>query len=118
MSTERFLQWVTPEGAIAGFLRLSLPSAACLQELHMPELPAGQAMIREVHVYGRTADLGQLGSAAQHRGLGRQLVERACEIAREAGYGSIAVISSVGTREYYRGLGFADGPLYQVRELQ
>lgn len=39
------------------------------------------------------------------------------ELAREAGFGRINVISSVGTRDYYRKLGFVDGALYQTREL-
>ena len=30
----------------------------------------------------------------------------------------LAVISAVGTRAYYRGLGFADGSLYQHRPLR
>ena len=103
---ERFLQWVTDENRIAGFCRLSLP---CEGE---------RAMIREVHVYGRVAGLGMSEEgAAQHAGLGKALVEQACRQAREAGYGSIAVISAVGTRNYYRGLGFEDAGLYQERSL-
>ncbi len=115
---ERFLQWVTPVGKIAGFLRLSLPDqsyvATCADEL---PIALGEAMIREVHVYGMAAQVGEAGDAAQHHGLGRALVERACELAREAGYARINVISAVGTREYYRHLGFTDHGLYQQREL-
>jgi len=75
-------------------------------------------MIREVHVYGRVAGLGSsTDGAAQHVGLGRALVEEACRLAREAGYAQIAVISAVGTRAYYRGLGFYDHGLYQLRPL-
>jgi elongator complex protein 3 len=77
----------------------------------------GEAMIREVHVYGRVAAIHKEGDSAQHAGLGRRLVERACEIAREAGYVRVNVISAVGTRDYYRGLGFKDNGLYQQREL-
>ena len=55
-------------------------------------------MIREVHVYGRVAGLHQRGQNAQHRGLGRMLIERACDIARENGYTAINVISAIGTR--------------------
>ena len=115
---ERFLQWVTPVGKIAGFLRLSLPDQSLVAE-SADELPiaAGEAMIREVHVYGMAAQVGEAGDAAQHHGLGRALVERACELAREAGYARINVISAVGTREYYRHLGFTDHGLYQQREL-
>ena len=115
---ERFLQWVTPAGKIAGFLRLSLPDQSLVAK-SADELPiaAGEAMIREVHVYGMAAQVGEAGDAAQHHGLGRALVERACELAREAGYARINVISAVGTREYYRHLGFTDHGLYQQREL-
>ena len=106
VSEEHFLQWVTDENRIAGFLRLSLPTER------------DEAMIREVHVYGRVAGLGaEAQGAAQHAGLGRQLVEEACRQAAEAGYGAINVISAIGTRGYYRKLGFVDGGLYQRRTL-
>ena len=54
---------------------------------------------------------------AQHRGLGRALVERAAARAARAGFADLAVISAVGTRAYYRKLGFRDAPLYQHRAL-
>ena len=119
---ERFLQWVDSGNRIAGFLRLSLPdpAAAAAWGDALPVAP-GEAMIREVHVYGRVARLGEDGASgyggAQHLGLGRALVSRACEIARNAGYRRINVISAVGTRGYYRKLGFEDGGLYQRKDL-
>lgn len=103
---EAFLQWVDGEGRLAGFLRLSLPDG----ETH--------AMIREVHVYGRVSRLHESKEGAQHSGLGRALVERACEIAAGEGRTRIKVISAVGTRGYYRSLGFADGRLYQEKRLE
>ncbi len=122
-TSERFLQWVTPEGKIAGFLRLSLPHPSATRQLcaelegEAPVAP-GEAMIREVHVYGRVEKIDHAGkSSAQHRGLGTQLVNRACELAHEAGYERINVISAVGTRGYYRKLGFYDNGLYQQRNL-
>lgn len=117
-TSECFLQWVTPSGRIAGFLRLSLPHAVYVRE-HAADLPigAGEAMIREVHVYGMATQLGEDGRAAQHLGLGRKLIEHACSLACEAGYTHVNVISAVGTREYYRHLGFVDKGLYQQREL-
>ena len=107
---EVFLQWVTPDNRIAGFLRLSMPNAD-YANAHATDLPinAGEAMIREVHVYGRVAGL--------HQGLGRMLIERACDIARENGYTAINVISAIGTRGYYRKQGFTDNGLYQQRSL-
>lgn len=103
---EAFLQWVDGEGRLAGFLRLSLPDGKT------------HAMVREVHVYGRVSRLHESKEGAQHSGLGRALVERACEIAAGDGRTSIKVISAVGTRGYYRSLGFADGRLYQEKRLQ
>ena len=165
VSSERFLQWVTPEGKIAGFLRLSLPKADAIAAARaeaenergaigstgceaMPfegkatshqasrditptsasaqaersahdsfPLAADEAMIREVHVYGAVAALGHASTGAQHTGLGRKLVARACDIAQEAGYERINVISAVGTREYYATLGFEQHGLYQQKEL-
>ncbi len=118
---EHFLQWVTPENKIAGFLRLSLPSQKEVARLAKSEptfpIAPGQAMIREVHVYGKVAALHGAGQNAQHRGLGKALVERACEIAAAAGYSSVNVISAVGTRGYYARLGFEDAGLYQNRKL-
>lgn len=106
VSGERFLQWVTDDGTIAAFLRLSLPYRR------------ETAMIREVHVYGRVTGLGSYEEGgAQHIGLGRRLVDEACRQAHAAGYRAIRVISSVGTRAYYRKLGFIDDGLYQRRML-
>ncbi|MEM8932149.1 MAG: tRNA uridine(34) 5-carboxymethylaminomethyl modification radical SAM/GNAT enzyme Elp3 [Acidobacteriota bacterium] len=117
---EFFLQWVVgevPDDRIVGFCRLSLPSkAVACDEIR------DSAMIREVHVYGGVVAFGDgagdAGSGrSQHRGLGRRLVEEAARIATERGYRDLAVISAIGTREYYRGLGFEDGPLYLHRRL-
>ncbi len=112
-SDEVFLQYITPGRDIAGFLRLSLPTAEAIT----PELD-GAAMIREVHVYGQSLEIGAADNGrAQHAGLGKQLIERAAEIARQRGYARLAVISAIGTREYYRKRGFVDGALYQIRSL-
>jgi elongator complex protein 3 len=115
-STEHFLSFDTVEDHLAGFLRLSLPGAASpatgLEEL------AGAALIREVHVYGQSLQVGQEASGAvQHMGLGTRLIARAEQIAREAGYRSLAVISAVGTRRYYQERGFQPGNLYWKKEL-
>jgi len=108
---EIFLETVTPDDRIVAFARLSLPTRAA----ELPEL-RGRALLREVRVYGGSVGVGRRSpDKPQHRGLGAQLIEASLERAREAGYGELAVISAVGTRGYYRGLGFADGVLYQHR---
>lgn len=133
---ERFLEWITPENKIAGFCRLSLPTALprdTANESSPPPIKSEQseargsslaslsapqeAMIREVHVYGKVAALHRTGEGTQHLGLGRALVEEACAQATAAGYTAINVISAVGTRVYYRNLGFKDAGLYQKRPL-
>ena len=116
-SREIFLEYVTPDDRIVAFLRLSLPQASQeANEIAIAEV-AESAMIREVHVYGSAVGLGDRdGERAQHRGLGRKLLEEASRRSAQAGYADLAVISAVGTRLYYRALGFADGALYQHRE--
>ncbi len=113
VSSEIFLQLVTPKDDLAGFLRLSLPKA----DASIPEL-GGNAIIREVHVYGAAVPIGSRHSErSQHFGLGTRLVRRAEDLARQAGFERLSVISAIGTRDYYRGLGFEDGELYQHRAL-
>jgi elongator complex protein 3 len=112
---EIFLQFITPDRGIAGFLRLALPDIALST---LTDELANAAIIREVHVYGQSVEIGEIAPGrAQHSGLGTRLLDRAAEIARERGYQRLAVISAVGTRGYYRKRGFADGTLYQHRAL-
>ena len=79
---------------------------------------AGAAIIREVHVYGQSLPVGdEKDGAAQHIGLGTELIEHAEKIARERGYFRLAVIAAVGTRKYYEDRGFERGNLYLVKIL-
>ena len=123
VSDEHFLQWVTADNKIAGFCRLSLPhwdkltSGACDVSANELLVQPGQAMIRELHVYGQALSLGSEGMSAQHQGLGQKLLTKASSIAAEAGYTSLNVISSIGTRAYYRAQGFSDAGLYQQKVL-
>ncbi len=112
---EFFLQYITQERKIAAFLRLCLPAA---DEAPLLEELTGCAMIREVHVYGLSLGIGKaMSGRAQHLGLGSRLLEQAAEIAVERGYARLAVISAIGTRDYYRKRGFQDVALYQIRDL-
>ena len=123
VSDEHFLQWVTADNKIAGFCRLSLPhwdkltAGACDVTANELLVQPGQAMIRELHVYGQALSLGSEGMSAQHQGLGQKLLTKASSIAAEAGYTSLNVISSIGTRAYYRAQGFTDAGLYQQKAL-
>ena len=123
VSDEHFLQWITTDNKIAGFCRLSLPhwdkltSGACDVSADELLVQPGQAMIRELHVYGQALSLGSEGMSAQHQGLGQKLLAKASSIATDAGYTSLNVISSIGTRAYYRAQGFTDAGLYQQKAL-
>jgi len=116
-TTEHFHSYVTPRGKIAGFLRLSLPMPNVPHDEILDEL-RGCAVIRELHVYGPALEIGEASRGeAQHTGLGTRLIEQAKQIARDAGFKRIAVISAIGTREYYRKHGFELGELYMARSL-
>lgn len=127
VSNEVFLQITAPiaekkynfdgvkvrEKKLLAFLRLSLPK----ESIFIDEL-GKSAIIREVHVYGRATKIGSTSDGqAQHSGFGTQLIEKAKEIARENNYKNLAVISAIGTKEYYRKRGFQDGKLYQSCEI-
>lgn len=102
------------DNKLFSLLRLRLPTSPTplFKEL------AGCAIIRELHTYGKTVQHEQKGSThTQHKGLGKQLMGRAEEIAAESGYKKIAVISSIGTRDYYRKLGYERDGLYMVKSL-
>jgi len=110
---ELFLEFATADDRIVAFVRLALPAAPSF----VPEL-GRSAIVRELHVYGGAVRIGaEADRRAQHRGLGARLLEAAAERARDAGYATLSVISAIGTRDYYRRQGFADGALYQHRVL-
>jgi len=114
---EHFLSYDTENDHLAGFLRLSLPGPAALD----PKIDdlVGAALIREVHIYGQSLQVGQEpGGAAQHSGLGTALLKEAERIAAEKGFNKIAVISAVGTRLYYLDRGYSRGELYLLKDMK
>jgi elongator complex protein 3 len=113
---EHFLSFVTPDDRLAGFVRLSLPGKDS-PKTGMPDLD-GAALIREVHVYGQSLPVGaEKTGAAQHAGLGTRLLEEAENIAKSNGFARLAVISAVGTRQYYLDRGFERGEYYLVKKV-
>ncbi len=114
-SEEHFLSFNTPDGKLAGYARLSLPAAEI--DLGLEEI-RGAALIREVHVYGPALALGDAADGrAQHRGLGTRLLREAEQIAAAQGYPRMAVIASIGTREYYAGRGYHLVGTYMLKPL-
>lgn len=102
-------------GRLFSLLRLRLPDQS--SSPLFPELK-GVAIIRELHTYGRTvAHTKKSSTKTQHRGLGKRLMAEAETITRQAGYRRLAVISSIGTRGYYRKLGYHREGLYMTKMI-
>jgi len=102
---EFFLEFVDQDYQLLGYLRLRIPSYVLKNESFFIKDLEGCALIREVHVLGFATPLSKKGKV-QHQGFGKKLIDEAITIAKKFNLSKIAVISSVGTREYYRNLGF------------
>jgi ELP3 family radical SAM enzyme/protein acetyltransferase len=99
---------------LIGFLRLRINTDMT------NTLPVLQdcALIRELHVYSNLNDVGNhLDNSMQHKGYGRQLVQKAEDIAKELGLKKIAIISGTGVRNYYRRLGYTLEDTYMIKDL-
>ena len=115
LTNENFLQLITKRRKIAGFLRLSLPKDT---ENKITSELNKCAIIRELHVYGPSLKLSKYSKGkAQHIGLGSFLLEQAKELSLDKGFNKLAVISSVGTREYYKKRGFKLNKYYQIANI-
>ena len=127
LTDEHFLQFVVEgdsahDGAaalgsapIVGFLRLSLPKSPSAGSRAFLDEIRGNALIREVHVYGPALAIGGAeAGAAQHVGVGTRLLAEARRLSRAAGFDRISVIAATGTRAYYAARGFEPGELYMT----
>lgn len=130
---ETFLSYEDPkQDILIGLLRLR----KCSAETFRPELkfhefnvkgsneagktPTQVSIVRELHVYGSVVPVHSRDPLKfQHQGYGTLLMEEAERIAREEHNSTkLAVISGVGTRHYYRKLGYQlDGP-YMSKQIQ
>ena len=118
-SREVFLSYkVKAEDKICGFLRLSLPKKSISKKHPLKEL-RNSSIIREVHVYGKVVgiDKDSKEGEAQHMGLGKELVSLAENISKKKGFKKISVISAIGTREYYKKLGYKRDDLYMFKGI-
>ncbi|XP_018575401.1 probable elongator complex protein 3 [Anoplophora glabripennis] len=115
---ETFLSYEDPEQDIlVGLLRLRKCSE---KTTYRPELLGGCSVVRELHVYGSVVPVsGRDDTKFQHQGFGALLMNWAEQIAiKEHESVKIVVISGVGTRNYYRKLGYElEGP-YMVKSLK
>ena len=101
-------------GLVAAFVRLRVPSS----KAHRPEI-RNAVVVRELRTYGKTVGVGDRDEAAwQHRGMGASLMGRMEKAAREDfGATTILVTSAVGTRNYYRKIGYERAGPYMAKGL-
>jgi elongator complex protein 3 len=112
---EVFLSYDDSKDRIFGFLRLRKPS----EMAHRIEVGKDTCIVREIHVYGKSLKLGERDQdGIQHLGLGKNLVNEAEKISKEEFDAKrLLVISAVGTREYYRKLGYSTLGPYMSKDL-
>lgn len=84
-----------------------------------PDLRGRCSVVRELHVYGTAVAVhARDASKYQHQGYGSLLMAEAERIAREEhGSTRLAVISGVGTRHYYRRLGYELCGPYMAKDI-
>jgi elongator complex protein 3 len=101
---EVFLSYEDDRETLFGLLRLGINTT--------------RAFVRELHVFGSEVPLGERqDAAAQHWGLGAKLLRQAEQVAKEEFHvSSLAILSGVGAREYYRSFGYRLKGAYMVKE--
>ncbi|MEO9307534.1 MAG: tRNA uridine(34) 5-carboxymethylaminomethyl modification radical SAM/GNAT enzyme Elp3 [Nitrososphaera sp.] len=113
---EVFLSYDDSNDKIFGFLRLRIPGG----NIHRAEISDNTCIVRELHIYGKSLKLGEREQdSIQHLGLGKNLMNEAEKISSEEfDAKKLLVISAVGTREYYRKLGYTPLGPYMSKELR
>ena len=102
------------EESIAGFLRLRMPS----KNHFRPEITDSTALVRELHVYGNMIEIGGKNpKIGQHTGFGERLLKEAENIAIDNGKNEVAIISGIGSRNYYRKFGYEKVGPYMKKKL-
>ena len=113
--TEYFIRYQTRDKKhILGFCRLRLGNKS---NPFLPELD-GTAIIRELHVYGKTTIVSDKSGGVQHLGLGQKLIRKAEWLSLRNGYTKICITSGIGVREYYKNkLGYRLEGLYMKKDF-
>ena len=99
---EIFLSFEDEKETLFGLLRLRIQSKPIVALQKQTE--GNIAIIRELHIYGPEVPLTEKREgAAQHKGLGKELLREAERIAKfEFQSPQMIILSGVGAREYYR----------------
>jgi len=101
---EYFLEFVNKQDILFGLCRLRIFNNGDNKQAGKRE---NQAIIRELHVYGKSIEIGKKRKfASQHKGLGKKLLAEAEKLAKKQKIKKLKIISGVGVREYYKKLGY------------
>ena len=102
------------EESIAGFLRLRFPSKNHFRD----EITDKTSLVRELHVYGNMIKIGDKNpEIGQHTGFGEKLLKEAENISIDRGYEEVAIISGIGSRNYYRKFGYEKVGPYMKKKI-
>lgn len=102
------------EESIAGFLRLRFPS----KNRFRPEIGDKTSLVRELHVYGNMIKIGDKNpEIGQHTGFGERLLKEAENLSIDKGYEEVAIISGIGSRNYYRRFGYEKVGPYMKKKI-
>lgn len=110
-------EYLEEPGIMYGFVRLRLCNNTTNKYLHKIK---NCALIRELHVYGQVVTSNKnnkLDEKAQNSGFGKILMKKAEEIAIQNGYFSVAVISGIGVKNYYRKLQYKEYDTYMIKHI-
>jgi len=102
-SEEYFIEAVDNNNLLFGFIRARVQGS--------------KLFIRELHVFGEQAIIGEKGSI-QHKGIGKALLKIAENLALKKKLKEILIISGVGVREYYRKQGYTLKTYYMAKALK
>jgi elongator complex protein 3 len=114
---EILLSFEDEKETLFGLLRLRIQSQPIT--VLKPETKGNSAIIRELHIYGPEVPLTEhREEAAQHKGLGKELLREAERIAsQEFQAQQTIILSGVGAREYYRSeFGYSSEGDYMVKD--
>lgn len=102
---EYFIEFVNKQDILFGLLRLRIAN--------------NKSIIREIHVYGKVAELKkQTNESIQHQGIGKKLIQKAEEITKKNKIKKLSIISGVGVREYYKKLGYKLENEYMIKNIK
>jgi len=98
---------------IFGYCRLRFPS-----QFLREEITKDSALIRELHVYSPAVQIGKKSEESfQHRGIGKNLMAKTEEVAKQHGKNRIVVLAGIGARQYFEKLGYNNDGVYMSKML-